>query len=241
MVHMGQDAQVPDVRRVPLQSDDPVQAECRGSSALTWDRQQDQVGQRVHRRACHCDCGKFGCRSTTGDSHRDDRSRGRSPQRRPQDGFGAREWSPSERGTRDTSADFSPRRPGSDVPQGSHSAGERKLPVTGIETQMPVSPLQSQIDYSAGKAPARALDSCSVGYLEPEVRDNVGLVVARTVAPVKNGCTVARLLNPTEKELKLHPGSHLGVFHHDADIGQVLAWLEHGQRPPRWRLKDASR
>ncbi|KAF3837732.1 hypothetical protein F7725_009500, partial [Dissostichus mawsoni] len=27
----------------------------------------------------------------------------------------------------------------------------------------------------------------------------------------------------------------------DADIGQVLAWLEHVQRPPRWRLKDASR
>ncbi|KAF3854498.1 hypothetical protein F7725_022553 [Dissostichus mawsoni] len=72
-----------------------------------------------------------------------------------------------------------------------------KLPVTGVETQMPVSPLQ--------------------GYLEPEVRDNVGLVVARTVAPVKNGCTVARLLNPTEKELKLHPGSHLGVFHHVKD------------------------
>lgn len=53
-----------------------------------------------------------------------------------------------------------------------------------------------------------------LGYLEPEVRDNMGLVVARTVAPVKNGCTVARLLNPTNQELKLRPGSHLGVFHH---------------------------
>jgi len=56
-----------------------------------------------------------------------------------------------------------------------------------------------------------------LGYLEPEVRDNVGLVIARTVAPVKNGCTVARLLNPTEKELKLHTGSHLGVLHHVKD------------------------
>lgn len=108
----------------------------RGSSALTWDRQQDQVEQRVHRRACHCDCGGFGCRSTTGDSHRDDRSRGRSPQRRPQDGFGAREWSPRERGTRDTSADFSPRRPGSDVPQGPHSPGERQ-PGRGVRFLSP--------------------------------------------------------------------------------------------------------
>ena len=59
-----------------------------------------------------------------------------------------------------------------------------------------------------------------MGYLEPEVRDNMGLVVARTVATVKNVCTVARLLNPTNQELKLRPGSHLGVFHHinDCDI-----------------------
>lgn len=53
-----------------------------------------------------------------------------------------------------------------------------------------------------------------LGYLEPGGRDNMGLVVARTVAPVKNGCTVARLLNPTDQELTLHPGSHLGVFYH---------------------------
>ncbi|XP_073323456.1 uncharacterized protein [Pagrus major] len=57
-----------------------------------------------------------------------------------------------------------------------------------------------------------------LGYLEPEVHDNMGLVVARTVAPVKNGCTVARLLNPTDQELKLRPGSHLGV---DAPLPDV--------------------
>ena len=53
-----------------------------------------------------------------------------------------------------------------------------------------------------------------LGYLEPEMRDTVGLVIARTVAPVKNGCTMARLLNPTDRDLSLHSGSHLGVFHH---------------------------
>lgn len=42
----------------------------------------------------------------------------------------------------------------------------------------------------------------------------MGLVVAHTVVPGKNGCTVVRLLNPTAQELKLCPGSHLGVFHH---------------------------
>ena len=50
-----------------------------------------------------------------------------------------------------------------------------------------------------------------VGYLEPEVRDNMLLVVARTVAPVIIGCTVARLIN---QDLKLHRGSHRGVIHH---------------------------
>lgn len=59
-----------------------------------------------------------------------------------------------------------------------------------------------------------------LGYLEPEMCDKMGLVVTRTVAPVKDGCTMARLLNPTGQELKLHPGSHLRVFHHvdDCDI-----------------------
>ncbi|KAF3836193.1 hypothetical protein F7725_028751, partial [Dissostichus mawsoni] len=161
--------------------------------------------------------GEFGCRSTTGDSHGDDRSRGRSPQGRPQDGFGAREWSPRERGTRDTSADFSLRRPGSDVPQGSHSAGERQ-PRRGVRFFLPLGGhhLHPRTDGCRETSSDWRRDP-DAGYLEPEVRDNVGLVVARTVAPVKNGCTVARLLNPTEKELKLHPGSHLGVFHHVKD------------------------
>lgn len=52
-----------------------------------------------------------------------------------------------------------------------------------------------------------------LGYLEPEMRDSMGLVVVRSVAPVKDECTVARLRNPTDKELTLHPSSHLGVFY----------------------------
>ena len=39
-----------------------------------------------------------------------------------------------------------------------------------------------------------------------------------------------------------HNGSNVRELQKsDADIGQVLAWLEEGQRPLRWRLKDAGR
>ena len=69
----------------------------------------------------------------------------------------------------------------------------------------------AQIDFPHT---ARLPLPCYMGYVEPDIRDQTGLVVARTVAPVKDGVTVARLLNPTSKELKLYPGSHLGVFHH---------------------------
>lgn len=56
-----------------------------------------------------------------------------------------------------------------------------------------------------------------MGYLEPELRDNKQLVMARTVAQVSDGRTVARLLNPTEQPLTLHPGSHLGLCYHVTD------------------------
>uniref|UniRef100_A0A3Q2ZZT4 Gypsy retrotransposon integrase-like protein 1 n=1 Tax=Kryptolebias marmoratus TaxID=37003 RepID=A0A3Q2ZZT4_KRYMA len=78
-----------------------------------------------------------------------------------------------------------------------------------------VVPVQVETHRSTGPH----LDSY-VGYLEPETRDNMELVVARTVAPVKEGLTVARLLNPTDHELRMHSGSHLGVLYQvdDCDI-----------------------
>lgn len=48
-----------------------------------------------------------------------------------------------------------------------------------------------------------------MGYLEPELRDNKQLVMARTVAQVSNGRTVARLLNPTEQTLTLSIQAHI--------------------------------
>ncbi|KAK7877355.1 hypothetical protein WMY93_031928 [Mugilogobius chulae] len=51
------------------------------------------------------------------------------------------------------------------------------------------------------------------GYLEPNVPDSAGLVVAHTVANVKNGITVARVLNPTGKAVELKPGLYLGEFY----------------------------
>ena len=93
------------------------------------------------------------------------------------------------------------------------------ISVSTDATVPPFSEMIVPVQVGPPRAVGPTIDSY-LGYLEPEVRDNMGLVVARTVAPVKNGCTVARLLNPTNQELKLRPGSHLGVFHHvnDCDI-----------------------
>lgn len=72
-----------------------------------------------------------------------------------------------------------------------------------------------------------------VGYVEPEPRDNVELVVARSVAPVKEGLTVARLLNPTDHELRMHSGSHLGVLYHvdDCDIYEPTDCVDSDLQP----------
>lgn len=51
-------------------------------------------------------------------------------------------------------------------------------------------PVQVEVPHIAGLPVDTYL-----GYLEPEVHDNMGLVVIRTVASVKDGCTVAWLLN----------------------------------------------
>lgn len=51
------------------------------------------------------------------------------------------------------------------------------------------------------------------GYLEPNVPESAGLVVAHTVASVKNGVTVARVLNPTGEAVELKPGLHMGEFY----------------------------
>ena len=72
-----------------------------------------------------------------------------------------------------------------------------------------------------------------VGYVEPELRDNMELVIARSVAPVKDGLTVARLLNPTDHELQLHSGSHVGVLYHvdESNIYEPSDCVDSDQRP----------
>ncbi|KAK7906740.1 hypothetical protein WMY93_015352 [Mugilogobius chulae] len=81
-----------------------------------------------------------------------------------------------------------------------------------------------------------------VGYLEPENRDHTELVVARTVAPVKDGLTVARLLNPTDHELKMHSGSHLGVLYHvdESDIFEPTDCIDSDQLTTLPDLADCS-
>lgn len=102
-------------------------AECgvRGSP-FPGARQRSPGERREQRRACHCDCGGFGCRSTSRDFRIDDCTRGRSPQRQLQGGYGDREWPPRKQGTRDTTAGSSPRRLGSEGPSGKHFTAERQ-------------------------------------------------------------------------------------------------------------------
>lgn len=57
--------------------------------------------------------------------------------------------------------------------------------------------------------PARDFD----GYLEPNIPETTGLVVAHTVNSVKNSVTLVRILNPTGEAVKLKRGLHLGEFY----------------------------
>ena len=90
-----------------LKTRGPRPEEGRRGSMAREDWRQDTGERGGQRGACHCDCGRSGCRSAVGSPQRDDHARGRSPRREPQRGYNAREWSPRERGAR---VDFSPRR-----------------------------------------------------------------------------------------------------------------------------------
>ncbi|XP_023809406.1 uncharacterized protein LOC111947165 [Oryzias latipes] len=51
------------------------------------------------------------------------------------------------------------------------------------------------------------------GYLEPNISEKVGLVVAHSVTAVKEGASVARVLNPMGNTVELKRGLHLGELY----------------------------
>ena len=51
-----------------------------------------------------------------------------------------------------------------------------------------------------------------VGYLAPNLQNKCGCVVAHTVMSVKYGVTTACVLNPTDQDIVLREGMHLGEF-----------------------------
>ena len=51
-----------------------------------------------------------------------------------------------------------------------------------------------------------------VGYLSPNSKSKSECVIAHTVTSVKDGVTMARVLNPTDQEIQLREGMHLGEF-----------------------------
>lgn len=60
--------------------------------------------------------------------------------------------------------------------------------------------------------PARKVIEGADGYLEPNITKNIGLVV-HSVTAVKEGVTVARVLNPTGNTVALKQGLHLGMLY----------------------------
>lgn len=68
------------------------------------------------------------------------------------------------------------------------------------------------------------------GYLEPNVPEKTGLIVAHAVVRVKDGTTVARILNPTGGEVELRQGLHLGECYpiKEPNVAQLHDFRETG-------------
>lgn len=82
-----------------------------------------------------------------------------------------------------------------------------------IATAVTLPPL-SEMLVPVCVSPAGAVDQSPdfVGYLEPNLQSKCECVVAHTVTAVKNGVTLARVLNPTDQDFTLREGVHLGEF-----------------------------
>lgn len=127
-----------------------------------------------------------------------------------------------KRGSQHTNADSFSRRPDlsaelmdSDAPDSTHT-----LVHTGTQTVMdngpnvcdvetPIPTMSPTVDHSSSPGPHLPSNHTACG-------DQAFLYT-----PSHNGSSVRELQQS------------------DTEIEQVLAWLEEGQRPPRWRLKDA--
>ena len=80
---------------------------------------------------------------------------------------------------------------------------------------------------SGASFPAEGFD----GYMEPNIPESTGLVVAHTLTRAKDGVTVARILNPTGRPVELKQGLHLGEFYpvEEADITPLDHHVEANQ------------
>lgn len=77
-------------------------------------------------------------------------------------------------------------------------------------TLPPLSEMLVQVNVSPAGAVNQLPDF--VGYLAPNLRSKCGCVVAHTVTSVRDGVTTARVLNPTDQDIVLREGVHLGEF-----------------------------
>ena len=79
-----------------------------------------------------------------------------------------------------------------------------------VTTILPLSEMLVPVNVS----PAGLVDQLPdfVGYLAPNLQNNCGCVVAHTVMSVRDGVPTARVLNPTDQDIVLREGIHLGEF-----------------------------
>lgn len=82
-----------------------------------------------------------------------------------------------------------------------------------IATPVTLPPL-SEMLVPVNVSPAGLVDQLPefVGYLAPNLQSKSECVVAHTVTSVKSGVTTARILNPTDQDIILREGMHLGEF-----------------------------
>lgn len=95
-------------------------------------------------------------------------------------------------------------------------SGEDLIPEccnVSITTVMTLPPL-SEMLVPVSVSPPGPVDHLPdfVGYLSPNLKSKSECVITHTVTSVKDGVTTARVLNPTNTDIILREGTHLGEF-----------------------------
>ena len=95
-----------------------------------------------------------------------------------------------------------------------------------------VIPEQHEVQVQLSKEGGGSIEDFT-GIMEPELKfsQRHSLLFARSISTSKNGCTIARLLNPTTTPITVHQSEKVGSFH-PVEITAVHTLDAPGSRPP---------